>query len=121
MQLGNVRQFHNIQRPLLQSKDQQPGGPPPEQPHGDGWCTAGKAGAAIISAAGLGYAGFHGGAMAGGLLGLMLTQPGAGLGNPGLLGNIVTGLQVGAISGAIIGAAGGASLVYLIADLLKSE
>ena len=53
------------------------------------------------------------------MLGLMLTQPGSGLGDPGLLGNILTGVRVGAISGAVIGAAGGACLVYLISDLLK--
>ncbi|MBS2038221.1 hypothetical protein JST97_24765 [bacterium] len=121
MQLGNVHQFPTFSRPLRRPNHQQPGGQPPEQPQGDGWCQAGKAGAAVLSAAGLGYAGFHGGAMAGGLLGLMLTQPGSGLGDPGLLGNVVTGLRVGAISGALIGAAGGACLVYLISDLLQGE
>lgn len=116
MQINNVLSNPGTPRPLRTPK----GEPPPNQPPGDGWSQAGTAGAAVLSAAGLGYAGFHGGAAAGGLLGLVLTQPGAGLGDPGLLGNVVTGLRVGAVTGALVGAAGGACLVYLVADLLKN-
>lgn len=118
MQISNV--FSNQPRALRSPKRDQPEGPPPGEPRGDGWCKAGTAGVALLTGAGLGYAGAHGGAVAGGLLGLMLTQPGSGLGDPGLLGNIATGLQVGAISGALIGLAGGVSLVYLISEALKS-
>lgn len=116
MQVNNV--LSNQPRALRAPK--QPDAPPPQEPKGDGWCKAGTAGVAVLTGAGLGYAGAHGGAVAGGLLGLMLTQPGSGLGDPGLLGNIGTGLQVGAISGALIGFAGGISLVYLISEALKS-
>lgn len=118
MQVQNV--LSNPPRALRASKREQPEGPPPGDPRGDGWCKAGTAGVALLAGAGLGYAGAHGGAVAGGLLGLMLTQPGSGFGDPGLLGNIGTGLQVGAISGALIGVAGGISLVYLISEALKS-
>ncbi len=122
MQLSNVQTQQFPARPLRVLKNDQPGGAePPQQPHGDGWCQAGKAGAALLTGAGLGYAGLHGGAAAGGLLGLYLTQPGAGLGDPGLLGNVLTGVRVGAISGALIGAIGGACLVYAISDLISEH
>jgi len=117
MQINHVLSNPGSPRPLRRPE----GNPPPNDPKGDGWCQAGTAGAAVLSAAGLGYAGFHGGAAAGGLLGLALTQPGAGLGDPGLLGNVLTGLRVGAVTGALVGAAGGVCLVYLVADLLKSR
>lgn len=122
MQLSNVQTQQFPARPLRVLKNDPPGGgEPPQQPRGDGWCQAGKAGAAVLTGAGLGYAGFHGGAMAGALLGLTLTPPGAGLGEPGLLGNILTGVRVGAISGAVIGAVGGACLVYVISDLISEH
>lgn len=116
-------QVHNVlsNQPRALRAPKQPDSPPPQDPGGDGWCKAGTAGVAVLTGAGLGYAGAHGGAVAGGLLGLMLTQPGSGLGDPGLLGNIGTGLHVGAISGALIGFAGGISLVYLISEALHSH
>lgn len=116
MQVNNV--LSNQPRVLRAPKREQP--EPPQDPRGDGWCKAGTAGLALLTGAGLGYAGANGGAVAGGLLGLMLTQPGSGLGSPGLLGNIGTGMHIGAISGALIGVAGGVSLVYLISEALKS-
>ena len=113
MQINNV--LSQTPRTLRTPKRDQPEGP--GEPRGDGWVTAG---AAVVAGAGLGYAGAHGGAVAGGLLGLVLTPSGSGFGNPGLLGNIGTGLQVGAVAGALIGVAGGVSLVYLISEALKS-
>lgn len=116
MQINNVLSNPGSPRPLRTPK----GDPPPDQPKGDTWCKAGTAGVAALSGAGLGYAGFHGGAVAGGLLGMVLTPANAGIGDPGLLGNVLTGLQVGAVTGALVGAVGGVCLVYLVADLLKS-
>ena len=120
MQINSV--LHN--RPLAPQRNlklNQPTPPPPEPNGGDGWCQAGKAGAAVLCATGMGALGFQGGARAGMVLGLMLTRPGSGLGVPGLLGNVLTGLRVGAITGTLVGAAAGASLVYLISDAMQSQ
>jgi hypothetical protein len=113
MQVSN--HFSRAPRILNTPKREHPKGP--DEPRGDGFLTAG---AAALAGAGLGYAGAHGGAVAGGLLGLMLTPSGSSLGSSGLLGNIGMGMQIGAVSGALIGVAGGASLVYLISEALKS-
>lgn len=119
MQVNSVLQNHTV-RPNRALKLNEPGGEPPHQPEGgDGWSKAGTAGAAVLSAAGMGFLGLHAGVRTGAILGLMLTQPGSGLGDPGLLGNVLTGVRVGAIAGTVIGAAAGASLVYLISEAMK--
>ena len=71
--------------------------------------------AATGASIGLGYLGFEAGMGSGAMLGLLLTRPGGSL-----LHNITLGVQIGAVAGPVIGALGGASLVYLLADALKN-
>lgn len=71
--------------------------------------------AATGAATGLGYLGFEAGLGMGAMLGLLLTRPGGSL-----LQNVTLGVKIGAVAGPVIGALGGASLVYLLADALKN-
>lgn len=71
--------------------------------------------AATGAAVGLGYLGFEAGLGMGALLGLLVTRPGTSL-----LHNVTLGVKIGALAGPVIGALGGASLVYLLADALKN-
>jgi hypothetical protein len=90
--------------------------PPPEE--GNPWTPteiAVTSVAATGAAAGLGYLGFGAGMGTGAFLGLLLTTPGGSL-----LNNITLGVRIGAVAGPVIGALGGASLVYLLADAIKN-
>lgn len=122
MQVSNVLQG-NAMRPnrAPQQPPTPPGDEPPQPPQGDGWSQAGTAGAAVLAGAGFGFLGFHAGVRGGAMLGLLLTQPGSGLGDPGLLGNVLTGVRVGAIAGTLVGAAAGVSLVYLAREAMKEN
>ncbi|MBN9414842.1 MAG: hypothetical protein J0I12_05345 [Candidatus Eremiobacteraeota bacterium] len=71
--------------------------------------------AATGAAVGLGYLGFGAGMGTGAFLGLVLTQPGGSL-----LHNVTLGVRIGAVAGPVLGALGGASLVYVLADALKN-
>lgn len=118
MQISNILQG-NAMRPNRAPQPQgNEGNEPPQQPQGDGY---GTAAAAVATGLGTGFLGFHAGVRGGALLGLVLTQPGSGLGDPGLLGNVLTGVRVGAVVGTVVGAAAGVSLVYLISEAMKDR
>jgi len=91
---------------------------PPPQEGGNPWTPTEIAVTSVTAAgaaAGLGYLGFGAGIGTGAFLGLVLTTPGSSL-----LNNITLGVRIGAVAGPVIGALGGASLVYLLADALKN-
>jgi hypothetical protein len=102
---------------------QNPGNPPPRPPRRPAlepnpWTPTEVVvtGAAATGAAlGLGYLGFDAGLGAGALAGLLLTRPGGSL-----LNNVTLGVKIGAVAGPVLGALGGVSLVYLLADALKN-